>query len=102
VYKDVYIMVAATRKSREERLSIRISGDRKDLIAKAAQKEHKNISDFVVENALSAAEAIVHDDASFELDKKQWDSFVAALDAPPRSIPALRELLTSPGVFDDK
>jgi len=95
-------MVAVTRKAREERLSIRITEERKDLIARAAKKEHKNISDFVVENALSAAESIVYDDANFELDKKRRDSFVAALDAPPRSIPALRELLTKPSIFDAK
>ena len=96
------IMVAVRSKTREKRLSIRITSDRKDLIAKAAKKEHKNISDFVLENALSAAEAIVRDDANFELDKKQWDSFTAALDAPPRDIPALRKLLTERSVFDAK
>ena len=42
------------------------------------------------------------DNASFELDEKQWDSFVTALDKPPRNIPALRELLISPRVFDEK
>jgi uncharacterized protein (DUF1778 family) len=93
-------MAASTQKARARRLSIRISEDRKSLIAKAAKKERKNISDFVVENALSAAEAIVNDDANFSVNKKQWKSVVAALDAPPRNIPALRELLTQPSVFD--
>jgi uncharacterized protein (DUF1778 family) len=89
-----------TRK--ETRLSIRATPESKELLERAAKKENKNLSDFVLENALSAAEAIVADDANFSLNKKQWKKFVAALDAPPRNIPALRKLLTEPGVFDEK
>jgi uncharacterized protein (DUF1778 family) len=96
------MIAAKSRKIRDERLSIRITSERKQLIAKAAEKENKNISDFILEKALSAAEAIVFDDSSFGLDKTQWKSFMAALDAPPRNIPALRKLLTEPGVFDAK
>lgn len=87
---------------KETRLSIRTTPESKDLLERAAKKENKNLSDFVLDNALSAAEAIVADDANFSLDKKQWKKFVAALDAPPRNIPALRKLLTEPGVFDEK
>ena len=89
---------AALRK--ETRLSIRATSESKDLLEKAARKENKSLSDFVLENALSAAEAIVADDANFSLQKREWKSFMAALDAPPRNIPALRKLLTQPGVFD--
>jgi len=34
------------------------------------------------------------------LSKKQWKEFCDALDAPPKTIPALRRLLTKPGLFD--
>lgn len=95
-------MVIALRKTRDARLNIRTTWERKELIAKAADKENKNISDFVLENALSAAEAIVVDDANLTLDGRSWKRFVAALDAKPREIPALRKLLTEPGVFDAK
>jgi uncharacterized protein (DUF1778 family) len=93
---------APTQKGRKQRLSIRTTIEDKELIARAAEKENKNISDFVLENALSAAEAIVHDDAHLSLDEKRWRKFISVLDAPPRSIPALRKLLTEPGVFDAK
>lgn len=84
------------------RLSIRATLESKELLEKAARKENKNLSDFVLENAVSAAEAIVADDSSFSLNDKQWKSFIAALDAPPTNIAALRQLLTKPGVFDAK
>jgi uncharacterized protein (DUF1778 family) len=94
--------MAAVKQTREERLNIRITPERKSFIAKAAEKENKNISDFVLENAVSAAEAVLADDANFSLDKKQWKQFLAALDAPPRKIPALRKLLTERSVFDGR
>ena len=96
------MLATKPRKTREERLSIRTTIEIKELIARAAEKENKNISDFVLENAVSAAEAIVGDDADFTIDKSRWKAFYAALDAPPRSIPALRKLLTQPSVFDVK
>lgn len=91
-----------TRKNKEVRFNVRATVNQKQLIARAAEKENKNYSDFILENALSAAEAIVNDDANFTLDKNRWTAFCAALDAPPRNIPALRKLLTEPSVFDDK
>jgi uncharacterized protein (DUF1778 family) len=87
---------------KETRLSIRATLESKELIEKAAKKRNKNVSDFVLENALSAAEAIVADDSHFSLNGERWKNFLAALDAPPRDIRALRRLLTEPGVFDAK
>lgn len=94
-------MIAATSR-KATRLSIRITSEGKDLIERAAKKEHKTLSDFVLDTALSAAEAIVADDANFSLDHKKWKSFITALDAPPRDIVALRQLLTEASVFDAK
>jgi uncharacterized protein (DUF1778 family) len=34
------------------------------------------------------------------LPPAQWDAFCKALDAPARSIPALKKLFTQPSVFD--
>jgi len=36
----------------------------------------------------------------FYLSPERWNEFCASLDAPPRDLPALRKLLTEPGVFD--
>lgn len=41
------------------------------------------------------------DRATFSLPPEKWQAFCDALDAPPRVIPALRQLLTQPGVLDD-
>ena len=42
------------------------------------------------------------DQTNFFLSKKDWEDFCKALDAPLRDIPALRKLLTEPGVFDER
>jgi uncharacterized protein (DUF1778 family) len=91
-----------TRKTKEVRFNVRATVGQKQLIIRAAEKENKNYSDFILENAVAAAEAVVGDDAVYTLEKNRWKAFCAALDAPPRSIPALRKLLTKPGVFDAK
>jgi predicted DNA-binding antitoxin AbrB/MazE fold protein len=40
------------------------------------------------------------DQVSFSLSDDAWSSFCEALDAPPPSIPRLRQLLSEAGVFD--
>jgi uncharacterized protein (DUF1778 family) len=82
------------------RLSIRASAGEKDLIEHAARIKGIAMSEFVLEQSLAAAQQVTADQAQFTLPKKQWKQFCAALNAPPKSVPALRRLLTKPGLFD--
>jgi len=72
----------------------------KKVIAQAARIKEVTMSEFVLEQSLTAAQRVIADQAQFTLPRKQWKEFCAALDAPPKSIPALRRLLTKPGLFD--
>jgi len=82
------------------RFSIRASATQKRVIAEAARIKDTTISDFVLEQSLTAAQQIIADQVQFRLPKKQWEKFCEALDAPPKTMPALRRLLTKPGLFD--
>ena len=82
------------------RFSIRASATQKRVIAEAARIKDTTISDFVLEQSLTAAQQIIADQVQFRLPKKQWKEFCDALDAPPKTIPALRQLLTNPGLLD--
>ena len=82
------------------RFSIRASAIQKRIIAEAARIKDTTISDFVLEQSLTAAQHVIADQVQFRLPKKQWKEFCDALDAPPKTIPALRRLLTKPGLFD--
>lgn len=82
------------------RFSIRASATQKRVIAEAARIRDTTISDFVLEQSLTAAQQVIADQVQFRLSKKQWKQFCDALDAQPKTIPALRRLLTKPGLFD--
>lgn len=82
------------------RFSIRASATEKRVIAEAARIKETTISDFVLEQSLTAAQQVIADQVQFKLPKKQWKEFCDALDAPTKSVPALRRLLNRPGLFD--
>jgi|SRR5687768_7959253 uncharacterized protein (DUF1778 family) len=88
----------STRKA--SRLSIRASATQKRVIAEAARIKDTTISDFMLEQSLTAAQRVIADQMKFSLPQKQWKQFYDALDARPKTIPALRRLLISPALFD--
>jgi uncharacterized protein (DUF1778 family) len=90
----------ATKENRETRFSIRATVKQKELIARAASRSNKTISEFILENIIEAAEALELDNADFVVSRKKYKAFLAALDEPPKSIPALRKLFSEPSVLD--
>ena len=78
--------------TKENRFSIRATATQKNLIARAASRSNKTISEFVLEHAIEAAEALEMDDANFVVSREKYEQFLAALDEKPKSIPALRKL----------
>ena len=94
-------VMLTTKESKRTRFSIRATTKQKELIARAASRSNKTISEFVLENSLDAAEAMELDNANFVVSREEYDAFVAALDRPPRSIPALQKLFSEPSVIDD-
>lgn len=85
---------AATQK--ETRLSIRASEPEKTILRQAARARHMNTSQFVLQASLDAAHAILVDQTEFRLPPEQWEAFCERLDAPPTTIPALRQLFSEP------
>jgi uncharacterized protein (DUF1778 family) len=73
-------------------LSIRTSAAEKDILWRAAQARHMNISQFVLQVSLDAANAILADQTEFRLTPEEWEAFCERLDAPARVIPALHDL----------
>jgi uncharacterized protein (DUF1778 family) len=90
------------RTNRTEKLDIRLSQAAKRTLQAAAAADHKSVSEFVLDTALSEAEERLADRHVFTLDSKKWDAFVAALDAPPRRHQRLERLFREPSVFDPK
>ena len=86
-----------SKENRENRFSIRATAKQKELIARAALRSNKSISEFVLENAIEAAEVLEMDNASYIIGREKYEQFLAALDEKPRSITALRRLLSENG-----
>jgi len=87
--------------SKPSRLNIRVSEHEKDILMRAASALNTSVSSFVVQRAYAEAQVILAEQTQFRLSDKKWREFNRALDAPPKDIRALRELLTQRGVFDE-
>jgi len=88
--------------NRTEKLDLRLTRAAKQTLQAAARAERKSVSEFVLDTALSEAEARLADRHIFTLDGKSWEAFVTALDAPPRRHARLERLFREPSVFDPK
>lgn len=86
---------------KETKVQLRMRALQKDVIARAAELKQTTLTNFMVEQAFSAAQQILADQAHFYLSAEKWEEFCAALDAPPRELPELRKLLSEPSVFDE-
>jgi len=85
--------------SKSERIDVRASAPVKQLFQAAARASHKNVSEFLLEAGIAAANQTLADLRRFELAPGKWAAFQAALDRPVKAKPRLRKLLTRPGLL---
>jgi len=93
-------MPRAATTQKEARLSIRTSEPEKTILRQAARARHMNTSQFVLQASLDAARTILVDQTEFRLPPEQWQAFCERLDAPAKSIPALRQLFSVPEPYN--
>jgi uncharacterized protein (DUF1778 family) len=86
--------------AKTERIDVRASNSVKQLLQEAARACHKNVSEFLLDAGVTAAEQTLADRRRFTLDETQWQAFQAALDRPAQARPRLQKLLHTPGVLD--
>jgi uncharacterized protein (DUF1778 family) len=91
--------MAATIHSKTERIDVRASVPVKQLLQEAARVSHKNVSEFLLDVGVVAANQTLADRTRFELSSDNWDAFQAALDRPVGAKPKLKRLLSEPGVL---
>jgi uncharacterized protein (DUF1778 family) len=90
----------SSAKRRDDRLKVRLTPKAKSLLKKAADVEEKTVSAFVLDKSLEAAAETLADRREFQLSAKQYDAFVAALDAPSKPRPRLEKLLKTASVLE--
>ncbi len=85
--------------SKSERIDVRASTPVKLLLQEAACAAHKNVSEFLLDAGIVAANQTLADRLRFELPPEQWDAFHKALDQPVSRKPKLRKRLDEPGLL---
>ena len=95
-------MPKSPRKSppKATKIQLRLRPAEKEVIARAAELRRTTLSQFMLENAYQAAQQVLADQVHFVLSPERWKAFCEALDAPPRDLPALRQLLTEKSILD--
>ena len=86
--------------SKSERIDVRATLPVKQLLQEAARAAHKNVSEFLLDAGILAANQMLADRRRFELSAEQWEAFQSALDQPVTARPKLKKLLGEPGLLD--
>lgn len=90
----------ATAEAKSERIEIRTTPATKALLLRAAASTHKNVTEFLLDAGVNAAEEALVDRRLFQLDAARWQAFQEALDRPVGRKPRLAKLLTEKSVLE--
>lgn len=87
-------------KAKSERIELRTTPGTKALLLRAAASMHKNITEFLLEAGINAAEETLIERRLFQLDDEQWQAFQEVMDRPVVSKPRLAKLLAEKSVLE--
>jgi uncharacterized protein (DUF1778 family) len=89
-----------TQVAKSERIELRTTPRAKALLARGAAAMDKNVTEFLLDAGLAAAEEALMDRRLFRLDDPRWRAFVTALDRPVVRKPRLARLLAEKSVLE--
>ena len=92
--------MSALNLPKTERIDVRASSAVKQLLQEAARSCHKNVSEFLLDAGVTAANQALAHRRHFLLNDEEWQAFQQALDRPVQGKPRLKKLLGEPGVLD--
>jgi len=78
---------------KDARLNIRCDAQSRALLDRAAAYARVSVSEFVLNNALATAEAVVQEHEAITLTGNDFRAFLAALDAPAKPNAAMKRAL---------
>lgn len=82
------------REGLSDRLQVRLNGEAKQVLQRAAQYRHETLSQFVLATALAEAHKIIQTHETTTLSLADWQVFYDALEAPPEPNENLRSLFS--------
>lgn len=84
----------------EDRLSIRANASQKAKLRRAADARHMNVSQFVLQTSLNAADQVLEEESKIVLSEEAYEWLCHLMDEPPRDLPNLRQLMSEKPVWD--
>ena len=90
----------AIGESKTERIEVRTTPSVKALLQRVAAASHKNVTDFLLDAGINAAEDALADRRVFRLDEARWRAFQDVLDRPVSGKPRLARLLADKSVLE--
>lgn len=76
--------MASTETIKQQRMHIRLDSLSKQKLERAAAYVHKSLSEFVLGQALHAADEVIHEHETMTLSQHDWDVFMNTLENPPK------------------
>lgn len=92
-------MDQAAAAGKSDRLYIRASKIEKEKLDLAAAAMRTTMSQFVLQQALEAADRVLSEQTRFVLSADDWQAFCERLDEPERDLPAVKALVKEPSPF---
>ena len=83
--------MANTETVKQERMHIRLDALSKLKLERAAAYAHKSLSEFVLGQALNAADEVIHENETLTLNEVDWELFLDALENPPEPSTKLKQ-----------
>jgi uncharacterized protein (DUF1778 family) len=68
-------------------------------LQEAARVPHKNVSEFLLDAGINAANQALADRTKFDLSTETWTAFQKVLDQPVKPKPKLKKLLSDKGLL---
>jgi uncharacterized protein (DUF1778 family) len=88
--------------SKATEVQLRLRPEQKAVLVRAAELSRTTLSNFMPEHAYEAAQQVLAEQVDIVMPSAEWRAFCKALDAPLRSLPALKKLLLEASLFDGR
>ncbi len=92
--------MAVEKNTRTEKFDIRLSQQEEAVIKQAAKLQSTTPTNFIRQQAVVAAEAVVHEHTRFVVTAKQWKAIEDVLSQPAKVLPSLKKKLSHPDKWD--
>lgn len=94
-------MAGSNVRRRDRRLELRTTAQEREIIDRAVVAADTDLTDFVLTNALIAAQRVLADRDHFALDETALAAWEEINTRPARELPGLRDLMKRPSPFEE-